>query len=194
MKPVSESKIVIIGLGFLMEYIYPCFVNSLHEKITENIIGVTADEKDLQGKKDRLGFRVLLNDNTKALNEMKPDLIFFAPPPTLAKPLCENVLKPYYEQCRRKGETIPVLFAFPPSPPGAYYMEMLGDDLQVINIIPNMMTKAGQENIANERCNLITYPHGSNWPQTDRKKVEDFFLPYGSCLNCTPDNILYVYL
>lgn len=192
MKRISESKIVVIGLGFLMEYIHPCFKNALKDEVKDNIIGVTADEKDLQGKIERLGYKVILNDNAKALDEMKPDVIFFAPPPTLAKELTENVLVPYYQKVRDNGEAIPTLFAFPPSPAGKYYMDILGNDLQVINIIPNMMTKAGDENIANERCNLITYPIDGNWPQADKDKVAEFFAPFGDCLNCTPSNILHV--
>ena len=192
MKKISESKVVVIGLGFLMEYIHPCFKNALKDAVKDNIIGVTADEKDLQGKMDRLGYKVLLNDNAKALDEMKPDVIFFAPPPTLAKELTETVLVPYYKQVRENGDDIPTLFAFPPSPAGKYYMDTLGNDLQVINIIPNMMTKAGNENIANERCNLITYPLEANWPKEDKDKVAEFFAPFGDCLNCTPSNILHV--
>ena len=192
MKNVKDSKVVVIGLGFLMEYIHPCFKNALQDKVKDNIIGVTADEKDLQGKMDRLGYKVLLNDNAGALKEMKPDIIFFAPPPTLAKELTETVLVPYFKEIREKGESIPTLFAFPPSPAGKYYMDTLGNDLQVINIIPNMMSKAGEENIANERCNLITYPLEGNWPDEDKQKVNEFFSPFGDCLNCTPNNILHV--
>lgn len=192
MKSIRESKVVIIGLGFLMEYITPCFKNALGESMKTNIVGVTADEKDLEGKRTRLGYTVLLNDNKKALEDVKPDIIFFAPPPTIAKDLTESVLKPYYESCRKEGRQIPTLFAFPPSPAGKYYMDEIGDDLQVINIIPNMMSKAGNESIANERCSLITYPKEGKWSDEDKKHVEDFFSPFGTCLDCTPDNILYV--
>ena len=33
MKNVKDSKVVVIGLGFLMEYIHPCFKNALQDKV-----------------------------------------------------------------------------------------------------------------------------------------------------------------
>ena len=59
MKAFSESRAVIIGMGFLMEYIFPCFRAAMGEKVKEQVVAVTADTVDLEGKEKRLGIRVV---------------------------------------------------------------------------------------------------------------------------------------
>jgi len=124
------KKITIIGMGFLMEYIFPCIRALADEDISQQVNAVTADAADLEGKQKRLGIPVLLNDNLKALHTLEPNWIFFAPPPTIAPGLVETCLKPYYAECCAAGRPLPVLFAFPPKPAGAYYQEQLGSDLR----------------------------------------------------------------
>jgi prephenate dehydrogenase len=101
MKPCKERKIVIIGLGFLMEYIFPCFREIFGDDVKSRIIGVTADEADLAGKKQRMGIDVMLNDNAAALRTLEPDMIFFAPPPPQARPITGEVLVPYFRELRK---------------------------------------------------------------------------------------------
>ena len=73
MKPFSEAKVTIIGLGFLMEYIFPCFRRAMGERAAAQLNAVTADAGDLEGKRRRLGISVLLNDNAGALRELEAD-------------------------------------------------------------------------------------------------------------------------
>ena len=120
MRAFVNAKAVIIGMGFLMEYIFPCWKNAMGAKVSENILAVTADAHDLEGKQQRMGIRVILNDNAGALQQMRPDWIFFAPPPSVAPGLTRDVLLPYYESCRREGRELPILVAFPPSPAGLF--------------------------------------------------------------------------
>ena len=105
MRAFVNAKAVIIGMGFLMEYIFPCWKNAMGAKVSENILAVTADAHDLEGKQQRMGIRVILNDNAGALQQMRPDWIFFAPPPSVAPGLTRDILLPYYESCRREGRS-----------------------------------------------------------------------------------------
>jgi len=188
----SEAKITIIGMGFLMEYIFPCFRKAMGENVHTNINAVTADEGDLQGKRDRMGIEVYLNDNNTALRAMRPDYIFFAPPPSVAPMLTETCLKPYYDECRARGEALPKLLAFPPSPKGAYYLEQLGADIKVVNIIPNMISSVGDEMVPSESSHLITYPENDNWTQADKAALNELLTPMGRCLDVPPRFILHV--
>ena len=112
MRAFVNAKAVIIGMGFLMEYIFPCWKNAMGAKVSENILAVTADAHDLEGKQQRMGIRVILNDNAGALQQMRPDWIFFAPPPSVAPGLTRDILLPYYESCRREGRELPILVCF----------------------------------------------------------------------------------
>lgn len=192
MKPIQNAKAVIIGMGFLMEYIFPCWKNAMGEKTSSNLMAVTADEKDLAGKQERMGIPVILNDNAKALHTMHPDLIFFAPPPSVAPQLTQDVLLPYYNDCRAEGRELPILVAFPPSPAGKFYLEVLGCDIQVVNIIPNMISKVGDEPVPDEACHLMTFPDHCAWPQEDKEELFRFFSPMGRCLEVPPRLILQV--
>lgn len=188
----ADAKITIIGMGFLMEYIFPCFQRAMGEHVHTNINAVTADQNDLEGKRSRLGIEVYLNDNDAALRAIHPDFIFFAPPPSVAPMLTETCLKPYYDECRSRGERLPKLLAFPPSPKGAYYMEQLGNDLKVINIIPNMISSVGGEKVPDESCHLMTYPEHDNWTQQEKEMLNELLSPMGRCLNVPPRFILHV--
>lgn len=192
MKAFGESRVVIIGMGFLMEYIFPCFRAAMGEKTAEQIMAVTADAEDLEGKQERLGIRVLLNDNSGALEQMDPDYIFFAPPPSVAPKLAKEVLLPFYEKRRRQGGELPVLFAFPPSPAGAFYLELLGADVKVVNVIPNMFCRFGDEVRPEVAAHLITYPEHSCWSTTEREELRKFFAAMGKCMDVLPERILQV--
>ncbi|MEA5049979.1 MAG: L-2-amino-thiazoline-4-carboxylic acid hydrolase [Oscillospiraceae bacterium] len=186
MRAFKDAKVVIIGMGFLMEYIFPCFRMAMGEKTAENVLAVTADAGDVEGKRQRLGIRVLLNDNEGALAQMRPDVIFFAPPPKVAPGLIGDCLKPYFASVRAAGGELPVIFAFPPSPAGKYYQEQLGDDIEVVNIIPNMISRVGGEAVPDEAHNLITFPAHDTWTARDKEILHGFFAPMGGCLDLTP--------
>lgn len=182
----QRRKIVILGMGYLMEYIYPCYKRLLGEGAGELMAAVTADEKDLLRKQERFEFPVTLNDSSRVLEEMRPDLILFAPPPSAAPALVESVLVPYWEMLRAEGASLPALYAFPPRPTGDYYMEKLGNDLQVVNVLPNMVGSIAGKPITGEGLTYLTFPEGSPWPAVERAFLEDFFSPLGGCIEVKP--------
>ena len=96
MKQDQNLRFVIIGMGYLMEYIAPCYSKLLGDKKAEQMLGVTAEPQAVQSKAKATGIPVILNDNAGALRRMEPDIILFAPPPSLAAPLTESVLVPYF--------------------------------------------------------------------------------------------------
>ena len=79
MKNRDEMKIVLIGMGYLMEYIAPCYQRLLGGRLWEQSKGVTADPVGLERKAQATGVPVVLNDNLGALRDVHPDIIFFSP-------------------------------------------------------------------------------------------------------------------
>lgn len=192
MKDFCESKITIIGFGFLMGYIFPCINAALGEKAAENVIAVTAEKDAVEQKHQEYRIPVLLNDNARALRENQPDYIFFAPPPSVAPGLIEGCLKEYYDQCRAENRELPVLLAFPPSPVGEFYREILGDTVKVVNIIPNMLTQIHGQRIDSEKKNLFTYAEPDNWTEKEKNKLAEFFSPMGGWMNVPRSLIMHV--
>lgn len=183
----NDPKMVVIGFGYLAEYIYPCYLEYLgKDKIATNVIAITADEKAIPSKRERFPFRVILNDNMGALNEMKPDIIHFAPPPSVAPMLAETVLKPYYDSVRAKGERLPDLYTYPPAPKGKYYLDLLGNDINVCNIIPNMVSELNGKKLKGEGTTLITIPPEKPWSEEEYNILLNFFNPLGNSIILTP--------
>jgi hypothetical protein len=56
----------------------------------------------------------------------------------------------------------------------------------VVTIIPNMISKVGDEYVPDEGCHLITFPEKDNWPENEKQELFRFFLPMGRSLRLTP--------
>ena len=96
MKKDTDLRITIIGLGNLMEAIFPCIVETIgRENLGQQVNATTNDQPDLKRKQEVLGISVIFNANLAALKKMEPDIIFFAPPPHVAPGIIRNELKNY---------------------------------------------------------------------------------------------------
>lgn len=186
----KDTKIVILGMGYLMEYIYPCYEALLGENISTNILAVTADVEGLPGKLERCAFPVILNDSLGALQKMQPDLVLFAPPPSVAPGLIEEALVPYFAQCREAGRSLPVIFAFPPNPVGQYYLDKLGSDIRVANILPNMVTQLGNMVLRDLGLTYVTFPDEGPWEDSQREFLDSFFAPMGGTIEVKPSHLM----
>ncbi len=189
MKSDKDSKIVIIGMGFLMEYIAPCYNAFLRENRDSNMIAVTADARDLERKRKAFGFEIRLGGNGEALRRLRPDIILFAPPPSVAPAIAERDLKPYFDELRAEGAALPDLYAFPPKPLGKWYLDLLGGDVHVVNILPNMNTKIGDLDISGEGYSRMTMPEENPWPADREERVRRFLAPLGRIIRFAPEEL-----
>lgn len=185
MKDMKDCRVTIIGLGFLMEYIFPCFRKAMGEGVARQINAVTGSS--IAGKDKRLGIEVTVGDSLDALLRMKPDLIFFAPPPKVAQQVTEEALIPYFERARQEGWPVPALYVFPPTPVGTYYHTVLGADVNVVHIVPNMIAKVGDEAVPDETYHLITWAADDTITAEGKQRLYDFFAPMGPCLDIPPE-------
>lgn len=190
MKPYHEQKIVILGMGYLMEYIYPCYVRFCGEGIGKNILAVTADEQDLPRKKEKFPFPVQLNDGLEALRTHAPDLILLAPPPSVAPQIIDEVLVPYYREVREKDGALPIIFAFPPTPVGRVYLEKLGADVRVANLLPNMVSEIGGLDVSQLGLTYVTYPDEGRWQDEEQEMLRSFFQPMGGTIEVAPGQLM----
>jgi pyrroline-5-carboxylate reductase len=194
MKTPEDTKIVIIGMGYLAGYLYPCYERYItRDNLASQVIAVTADEPNLATKQAQYPFEIILNDNMRALKTLHPDIILFAPPPTVAPVLAEDVLKEYYGYLREHSMPLPDLYAFPPTPAGQYYRDLLGDDIHVCNLLPNMVSEIGGRKLSpGEGNTLVTYPSGGAWATENKERLIDFFSPLGSVVEVKTEHVLHV--
>ena len=184
------QRITILGMGYLMEYIYPCYESLLGDRIGENIVAVTADEADLPRKRRRCAFEVILNDCMAALEKNRPDLILVAPPPKIVPTMIDEVLVPYFSARRAEGGKLPTIYAFPPAPAGKAYQEKLGQDVLVVNILPNMVSEIAGERISGEGLTYLTFPEESIWPESEKELLSRFFSPLGKTIEVKPAQVM----
>lgn len=189
MKAICEMKIVMIGMGYLMEYIAPCYQALLGDGLADRAIGITADREGMERRQNATGVPIIMDDSLGALRRMRPDLVFFAPPPSLAADLTEKVLRVYYDEVRDAKEELPLLFAFPPKPEGAYYKEMLGRDIKVVNILPNMIREIAGRPSAEAGFTMVTLPDDHGWSREELSFLTGFWAPLGQVVFLSPDEV-----
>ena len=100
-----------------------------------------------------------------------------SPPPTVAPDLIDSVLRPYYEERRAEGGRLPVLYAFPPVPLGQAYLDALGDDVLVVNMIPNNVTSIAGRPVVDEGHYTVTY--AAPWPTERVAELQNLFAGQG---------------
>ena len=189
MKKDRDLRITIIGLGNLMESIFPCIVETIDkENLFRQVNATTNDQPDLKRKQASLGISVILNDNMAALKKMEPDIIFFAPPPHIAPGIIRNELKNYFDYIRKGSAVLPEIFAFPPTPSGAFYEEILGKDILVVNILPHPVRVIGGKPLKDEGFYSRTF--NRPWPQESTARVKRIFETMGDGIDLKPDEIV----
>ncbi|MGW8302254.1 MAG: hypothetical protein ACWGNO_09300 [Desulfobacterales bacterium] len=188
MKNDSDLRITIIGLGNLMEAIFPCIVETIgRQSLYRQVNATTNDQPDLKRKQETLGISVILNDNLAALKKMEPDILFFAPPPYVAPAIIRDELENYFTYIRNKSAAVPEIYAFPPTPPGAFYEEILGKDILVVNILPHPVRVIGGKPLRGEGFYSRTF--NRSWPQASKARLKRIFETMGEGIELKPDEI-----
>ena len=145
---------------------------------------------DLENEYD---IKVFYLDNLKALKSLQPDLIFFAPPPDLAPSIIHNELLEYFTWLREQKTALPEIYAYPPVPRGKAYQDVLGEDVRVVNIIPNdIRVIAGQAVKAEKSITATLATFASTWPENSLRRFRDFFAPLGGVLELKPSELIPV--
>lgn len=185
MKTDRDLRITIVGMGNLMEALLPMFRALVGAGRAHRQINATTADDDFREKSARLGIPVRYKNNLPALMEMEPDIIMFAPPPSLAIPLVQTDLKQYFDACRDENRTLPAVYAYPPLPRPDYYTSVLGDDVVAATIIPDTVRTIGGRPVRGEGIHLVTVC--KPWPADDWALLQRVFSPLGEVVEVTPD-------
>ncbi len=174
-------RIAIIGLGFLMRYMKPCFEALTRNAYATNVVATTATEASISAKQAEMGIRIYHHHELGVLKAFKPDIIMFAPPPSAVANLTRDVLVPYYREIKEGNKPLPDLYAFAPDPRVEYYQTQLGNDGFYVNILPNMTFDPSGD--APACYSVVTYPDYQAHNVEKIARVEAFLSPLGSVLN-----------
>ena len=189
MKPDSQVRFTIIGLGNLLQVIWHCFTQSLGgPDLDQRVVATTMDQPDLENKRRFFKVPVQLGRNLEALQANRPDIILFAPPPTVAPGEIETTLKPYFDRLREQNFSLPEIYAFPPMPPGRHYRRVLGPDVLVCNIIPNNVSQVAGQPIKDEGYYVVSF--SGDWPSESKDRLKRIFSSQGAFVEVPPDKLV----
>lgn len=185
--PEEKPKIVIVGVGFLMQFIKPCYHALLGPSLQDSIVGTTATAATIPAKQAALGFEIRHQSVLPTLREEEPDIIMLAPPPSAIGDLSRDILATYYEEQRAANQPLPLLYSYAPDPTVTFYPRTLGEDVLAVNILPNM-TYDPEVN-PQRAYSVITYANKSTWPAEQIALLERFLAPLGSILEVDPEDL-----
>lgn len=189
MKEDSQVRFSIIGLGNLMEVIWHCLAGCFGgPDLAQRAVATTADAADLERKRAFFGIPVQLAHNLEALQANRPDVIFFAPPPSVAPAEIDTTLRAYFDLLRRNGSPVPEIYAFPPMPPGDHYRRILGEDVLVANIIPNNVHRIAGRPVVDEGYYACSF--SGHWPDASRRRLQRVFASQGAMVEVPPDQLV----
>ena len=189
MKEDAQVRFTIIGLGNLMEVIWHCLEGCFGgEDLAKRAIATTADAADLERKRALFPIPVQLENNLAALEANGPDIVFFAPPPTIAPGEIDTTLRAYFDRVRRKAAPVPEIYAFPPMPPGDHYRKILGDDVLVANIIPNNVHRIADRPVVDEGYYACSF--SGPWTDESRLRLQRVFASQGAMVEVPPEQLV----
>ena len=135
------EKIVVIGVGFIGGYLQKGFRALLGDDLRGHVFGIKGSAAGLREKQAELPFAVSAGDSAAVLARENPDIIILSPPPSVVPTMTSEVLKPHCDACRAAGHPLPDLYTFAPTPNTDYFRAVLGSDVHVAKILPNIVAQ-----------------------------------------------------
>ena len=184
---MKKENVVIIGMGFLATYVMPCYERLLGDEISSRLVGIKGSERGLKERQAQCNFPIQVGKVRETLEEKKPGLIILAVKPNQIGDMTEGTLAPYYQMLREKGEALPDLYSFAPNPPVSYYTDVLGDDVNAANLLPNMISYVAGYNLSQAGVSFISFDPRREWPAENKKRAEEFLQPTGTVVEVDGD-------
>ncbi|QEE15164.1 L-2-amino-thiazoline-4-carboxylic acid hydrolase [Promethearchaeum syntrophicum] len=185
------TKITIIGFGHLMQSLFSSIREFIgQENIGVNVNATTADQNinTRQNLEKDFGIKLYFQNNLLALQNLHPDIIFFAPPPNIAPSLIESDLKDYIQHLRKQNLPLPDIVAFPPIPPNPFYQEILGEDIRICTVLPNDIREIESIPLYHEGHHFCSF--SSNWPIKNYERIYQLFIRFGEMIDIPLNEVL----
>lgn len=184
------DRLAVIGMGWIGEYMVPCYKSLLGEGYETRMFAVKAGSRGLEALRERYGFEIMAGNCLDKLKEYKPGTLVLSVRPHEVAGVAEDTIKPYVKYRREQGLGGLLLFSFAPSPRPEWYTRTLGDGVRTICILPAMETVIGGLDVYSLAFNKITYDHDRPPGREQMDAVRRFLRPLGQVFECTPDESL----
>ena len=165
------EKIVVIGVGFIGQYMGKGIRKILGtDDLHGRVFGIKGSPSGVRERSAALGYEVSVADSGRVIMRERPTIILLSPPPTRAEGIIRNDILPYCELCRKKGLPLPDIYSYIPSPSPGVIRDILGNDVNVVKILPNILDNVRGFDLSPYGINYLTFPENALWP-LDRKDL-----------------------
>ena len=181
----DRPRFLLIGLGNIGRYVYPCYSSILGERLAEDLLAVKATPAGAAELRARYPFPIRADgDCLAAAAEIRPDVILLACRPHQVQPIVEEQLRPWYDRCRAEGRPLPLLISYAPAPAVTWFREALGEGVLAANVIPNMVDYTAGICTAAITHNMVTLDPAVTWPEAELAFLKRYLAPQGLYLPC----------
>ena len=182
---LSAPRFLLIGLGNIGRYVYPCYSSVLGERLARDLLAVKATDAGVEELRARYPFAIRTDgDCAAAAAEIGPDVILLACRPHQVQPLVEEQLRPYFDRCREEGRPLPLIVSYAPAPAVTWFREALGEGVLAANVIPNMVDYTAGICTASITHNMVTLDPAVTWPEAELAFLKRYLAPQGLYLPC----------
>lgn len=188
-----QEKIVILGTGFIAGYLNTGLhhlFSKLKQPMRGNVCAIGKHPEKLATRADVLKDCLLCTDPIDSvLVKFHPTILIIAVPPTVAVEIAKTTLLPYYRALRAASQPLPDLYSFTPTPDENWYETLLGDDVSIVKILPNIFTDVHGIDITSVGINTISPTPA--FEHTSRRALLDLMLsPYGKTVSLSASQAL----
>ncbi len=177
MNKYGKVKVAVIGAGHMGRYMRVCYEPMTGGNLKEQVIMVKATTNRLEEIRKEFGCPVVVGDSLKALRTLQPDVILVCPPPSQIPSIIEKALVPFARERKEAGLPKLDIYSFGPRPSVDYFYARLGDDANVVKILPNMFYEIKGKKAAFLEANYITFSDTHPWPADAKARLDSFLEP-----------------
>ena len=180
-------KCVILGFGFLARYLLPCCEHLLGRCDGQTLAAVKGTPRDIEALRARYPFPVQAGGALEALRSLRPDVVLLCVKPHQVAAVLEDAVKPYLREMRAAGQALPDIYAFAAGLTPVDYLPLLGEDVNVACMTPNMLCAIEGRDVAPVGVCFVSFAPGHVWPAQNRRRALAFLRPVGTVLEIAPE-------
>ncbi|MBQ9593297.1 MAG: hypothetical protein IJR36_05420 [Lachnospiraceae bacterium] len=177
-----SKQILLIGAGYLAQYLIPCYERAFGADLASCMRGIKGSELHLMERQEVFPFPLQVLGTGVALRQMQPEVVLMAAKPNQVPAIAEEILAPYWEECRAQGRELPVLYSFAPAPDVGWLTRTLGEGALVCNMLPNMLRTIAGVPTAEAAISYLSFDPEARWSEEKRLAALDFMRPTGQII------------
>lgn len=172
-------KMLILGVGYLAQFLIPCYQRILGDNLSDKVIGIKASARDIEKTRANCPFPVQIQGAREALTAFEPDIITIGVRPQQVADVVSLTLIPYYKELRKQQRKLPIIYSLAPDPTIDYYFDMIGSDVKAAYHFPNVLTEVCGIDISQVGVSFVTFDSRSTWEVDAYRTAMEFLSPTG---------------